>query len=49
MSNFTPVRVMLPSKEIVIAKEKEMFDKLIAEGANELKELPKGNDFEGLY
>ena len=49
MSNFTPVRVMLPSKEIVIAKEKEMFDKLIAEGAKELKELPKGKQFEGIF
>ena len=31
------------------AKNKEMFDKLIEEGAKELKELPKGKQFEGIF
>ena len=39
MGKFNAVRMMLPSKEVVIATTKEMFDKLVSEGAKVIKRL----------
>tara|TARA_E500000318_G_C3497523_1_gene187013 strand:- start:156 stop:455 length:300 start_codon:yes stop_codon:yes gene_type:complete len=40
MSIFKAVRMMLPSGEVVIARTKEMLQKLLKEGGKKIKKLP---------
>ena len=40
MSVFQAIRVMLPSGKVVIAKTKEMLEKLLKEGGKKIKKLP---------
>ena len=40
MSIFKAVRMMLPSGEVVIARTKEMLQKLLKEGGKQIKKLP---------
>lgn len=40
MSVFQAIRVMLPSGKVVIAKTKEMLQKLLKEGGKQIKKLP---------
>jgi hypothetical protein len=40
MSVFKAIRIMLPSGNVVIAKSKEMLQKLLKEGGKQIKKLP---------
>ena len=40
MSVFKAIRIMLPSGNVVIAKSKEMLEKLLKEGGKQIKKLP---------
>tara|TARA_R100000231_G_scaffold6863_1_gene9901 strand:+ start:626 stop:922 length:297 start_codon:yes stop_codon:yes gene_type:complete len=40
MSVFKAIRIMLPSGNVVIAKSREMLQKLLKEGGKQIKKLP---------
>jgi len=40
MSIFKAIRIMLPSGNVVIARSKEMLEKLLKEGGKKIKKLP---------